>query len=177
MRNGTKKPIFVGISSCLLGEPVRYDGSHKRDRYLSEELSRRVQFVPVCPETELGMGIPRNPVRLEGVPQAPRMIDPATGTDWTVRMNRYVDERVRRPDLSGLSGFILKDRSPSCGKEGVELCERPGEITCNGRGLFAQALMDRFPGLPIEEASRLTDAGQREDFITRIVAYHRQQTR
>ncbi len=168
--------IRIGVSSCLLGERVRFDGGHKRDRDLTEVLSESVQFVPVCPEVELGMGVPRNPVRLEGSPDAPRMIDEATGIDWTDRMNQYALARVCRPDLASLSGFILKERSPSCGQELVELYERPGVMSHRGIGLFARALMDRFPRLPIEEASRLSDSRLREDFLARVTAYEHLKT-
>ncbi|MCK4572963.1 MAG: DUF523 domain-containing protein, partial [candidate division Zixibacteria bacterium] len=111
----------IGISSCLLGREVRYDAGHKHDRYLTDILGRHVRFVPVCPEIEVGMGVPREAVQLEGVPESPRMIGTQTGIDWTVRMTRYAKRRVRQKDIADLCGFILKSRSPSCGMKRVKL--------------------------------------------------------
>lgn len=165
----------IGISSCLVGKKVRFDSGHKRDAYLTDILGEFVDFVLVCPEVEVGMGVPREAVRLEGSPEAPRMVGNRTGEDWTSRMNRYARRRVCTPDLADLSGFILKNRSPSCGMERVKLYLKPNSVEKKGVGLFARALMDRFPHLPVEEEGRLGDAGLRDNFIVRVFAYHRLQ--
>jgi len=167
--------IRVGVSSCLVGERVRFDGGHKRDRFLTEVLGHYVSFVPVCPEIEIGMEIPRPPLQLEGEVVHPRMVDPSNNNDWTARMNRYARARVRQADMIDLSGFILKNNSPSCGVKRVKLYLPDGPIVRRGVGLFARALIDRYPGLPVEEVERLTDARRRENFIVRVFAYHRLQ--
>jgi uncharacterized protein YbbK (DUF523 family)/uncharacterized protein YbgA (DUF1722 family) len=169
------RPILIGISSCLLGERVRFDGAHKCDHYVTKVLARHFQFVPVCPETEVGMAVPRNPVQLEGTPAAPRMIDIHTGVDWTARMNRYAIGRVRSRDLKNLSGFILKARSPSCGRERVQLHGKSGAMTHRGTGLFARVLKDRFPDLPIADESQLADVLRRDDVLGRVFGYDRLQ--
>ena len=168
-------PIRIGISSCLLGEKVRFDSGHKHDRYITDVLGAFFEFVMVCPEIEVGMGVPREAVRLEGDPDVPRMAGGRTGADWTDRMNRYSHQRVHRQDLADLSGFILKSRSPSCGMERVRVYVTPNTVRKSGAGLFARALRNRFPHLPVEEEGRLSDVGLRENFIVRVFAYHRLQ--
>ncbi|MFN0057158.1 MAG: YbgA family protein [Planctomycetota bacterium] len=166
--------IRVGISACLLGQKVRYDSGHKRDHYITQVLGEFFEFVPVCPEFEVGMGIPREAVRLVGSIEAPRMIGTATGADWTERMRRYNAERLARSDLENLSGYLLKKDSPSCGMERVKVYRSDGGMPeKKGSGLFAAALKARFPLLPIEEEGRLGDARLREGFIVRVFAYHR----
>ncbi len=165
-------PIRVGISSCLLGQKVRFDAGHKRDRYITDVLGQYFQFLPVCPELEVGMGVPRESVRLEGSPENPRMIGNKTGEDWTQRMNMYSRKRVAAADLQNVSGYILKKNSPSCGMERVKVYGESGMPQKSGRGLFAAELLGHFPLLPIEEEGRLNDAAIRENFIERIFAYH-----
>jgi uncharacterized protein YbbK (DUF523 family) len=167
--------IRIGISSCLLGKRVRYDAGHKKDSYITDILGAHFWFVPVCPEIEVGMPVPREAVRLEGTADAPRMVGGKTGEDWTDRMNRYSRQRVRKSDLADLSGFIFKSRSPSCGMERVKLYVQPGTVEKKAVGLFARAFMDQFPHLPVEEEGRLTDPALRENFIVRVFAYHRLQ--
>ncbi|MEW6743631.1 MAG: DUF523 and DUF1722 domain-containing protein [Planctomycetota bacterium] len=166
-------PILVGISSCLLGAKVRYDGGHKRDNYITDILGQHFTFISVCPELEVGMGVPREPVRLVGRAEAPRMLGHKTGADWTDSMNRYAARRVRQSDLAPICGYILKKDSPSCGMERVKVYNEEGMPSKLGRGLFAQALMEHFPLLPIEEEGRLNDARLRENFIVRVFAFHR----
>jgi uncharacterized protein YbgA (DUF1722 family)/uncharacterized protein YbbK (DUF523 family) len=165
----------IGISSCLLGKKVRFDAGHKHDRYATDLLGQFVTFVPVCPEIEVGMGVPREAVRLVGDPENPRMVGSRTGVDWSKRMNNYADQRVKQRDLSDLSGFILKNRSPSCGMERVKVYIKPDTVERKGTGLFASALLERFPDLPIEEEGRLIDATLRENFVERVFAYKRLQ--
>jgi len=171
-RNGIK----IGVSSCLLGKKVRFDTGHKHDRYITDMLGKFVTFVPVCPEIEVGMGVPREAVRLEGDPDNPRMVGNRSRKDWTSRMTAYAARRVRQKDLADLSGFILKNRSPSCGMERVKVYTGPGAVERKGAGLFAGELLRRFPDLPVEEEGRLSDAALRENFIERVFAYHRLQT-
>ena len=166
-------PIRVGISSCLLGEEVRYDGGHQKDGYITGTLARHFAWVPVCPEMEVGMGVPREPIRLVGEPEAPRLLGVTSGTDHTLRMNEFARRRVRELERRGLSGYVLKRASPSCGMERVKLYRDEGPPGRAGVGLFARALMNALPLLPVEEEGRLNDARLRDSFITRVFAYRR----
>ena len=165
--------IRVGISSCLLGEQVRYDGGHQKDAYLADVLARHVSWVPVCPEMEVGMGVPREPVRLVGTAGAPRMLGVTSGTDHTAPMNELGRRRVRDLARHGLHGYILKRGSPSCGMERVKLYTETGAMSRTGVGLFARVLIEGLPLLPVEEEGRLNDARLRDNFITRVFAYRR----
>jgi uncharacterized protein YbgA (DUF1722 family)/uncharacterized protein YbbK (DUF523 family) len=169
-------PIRVGISTCLLGQEVRWDGGHKRSRYITDILGVYFEFVPVCPELEVGMGVPREPVHLEGEVETPRLIGSRSGEDWTDRMNRYSIQRVKQLAKMRLSGYILKKDSPSCGMERVKITNNTGMPMKQGRGLFALELLRAFPMLPVEEEGRLNDARLRENFIVRVFAYHRLQS-
>jgi len=169
-----EKSIRVGISACLLGEKVRFDSGHKKDRYLTDVLGQYFRFIPVCPEVEVGMSTPREAVQLEGSPDAPRMVGNKTRYDWTERMNRYSADRVKKLEESNLSGYILKKDSPSCGMERVRVYSK-GTPSRVGRGLYAEALIRHFPLLPVEEEGRLNDSGLRENFIVRVFAYNRLQ--
>ncbi len=166
----------IGISACLLGEEVRFDGGHKRDRFLTDILGPHVEWVAVCPEVEMGLGTPRETMRLVSA-EGPglRMITTRTGIDHTDGMNRWarrrLDELARaQPDLCG---YVLKKDSPSCGMERVKVYGHAGAAKRDGRGLFASALLRRFPSLPVEEEGRLGDARLRENFIERVFAYRR----
>jgi len=168
--------ILVGVSTCLLGEKVRWDGGHKHDRYLTDLLGRYFEFVPGCPEAEVGMGIPREPVHLEGDLTAPRMVGNNTGSDWTERMQRYSRRKLKELVPLGLSGYVLKRASPSCGLERVPVKPVGGGMPRkSGVGLYAAELLRRLPQLPVEEEGRLNDAALRENFIVRVFAYHRAQ--
>lgn len=166
----------IGISSCLLGIKVRHDGGHKHDVLITQTLGRHVEWVPVCPEFEVGMGVPREAVRLVGSPANPKMIADKSGKDWTLEMQSYANKRVRKLKDMDLSGYILKKDSPSCGMERVRIYGPKGVPYRQGRGLFAQALMTKLPLLPVEEEGRLYDPGLRENFIERVFGYHRWQT-
>ncbi len=165
--------IRVGVSHCLLGANVRYDGAHARDRYLTDVLAEHFTLVPVCPEAEVGMGIPRETVRLEGDAAAPRMVAPKSGADWTDRMNAYSARRVRELAADDLCGFVFKKNSPSCGVFRVKLHPEKGMPRRDARGLFAAEFAARNPLLPIEEEGRLCDPVLRENFIARVFALHR----
>lgn len=170
----TVKPIRVGVSSCLLGEEVRYNGGHARKRYLTDELGRFVDFVPVCPEVEVGMGVPRPTVRLEDHGDRIRMVDPNNGVDWTSAMETFSRRRASEFSDADLCGFVLKKDSPTCGIFRLKVY-RDGGVSRGGMGLFARALRDRYPHLPMEEEGRLNDPVLRENFIERVFAYRRLQ--
>jgi uncharacterized protein YbgA (DUF1722 family)/uncharacterized protein YbbK (DUF523 family) len=165
--------IRVGVSACLLGDEVRYNGGHARDRYVVDTLAEHFTFVKVCPEEEVGMGTPRPTVRLEGHRDDPRMIEPVSGKDWTPAMTKYSAGRARELGGAGLSGFIFKSKSPSCGVFRVKVYDEKGNLGDPGAGLFARAMMKRHPLLPMEEEGRLRDARLRENFLERVFAYHR----
>ena len=168
-------PIRLGVSSCLLGEEVRYDGGHKRDAFLVEELGRWVEWVRVCPEVELGMGIPRPTVRLvEPEAGAPlRMLAPDTGEDFTERMQAYSAQRVAELQEIELDGYVLKKSSPSCGMARVKVYGITGPKRKDGVGLYAAALLAAWPHLPVEEEGRLCDPVLRENFVERVFCRHR----
>ncbi len=166
-------PIRIGISTCLLGERVRFDGGHKMDRYVTDVLGRYVECVPVCPGLEVGMGVPREAVRLVGSPESPRLVGAKSETDWTDRMLRYSEDRVQQLASENLSGYILKSDSPSCGMERVRVYGESGMPAKKGRGLFAGVFMKQSPHIPVEEEGRLNDMRIRENFILRVFAYNR----
>ena len=163
----------VGVSHCLLGAELRFNAGHKRDRFVEGELGRHFAFVPVCPEYEVGMGVPREPVHLSGDPAAPRMRGSRSGADWTESINGYARDRVEALAAAGLDGFVLKKGSPSCGLERVKVYGADGAPKGGGGGLFARALAERLPRLPMEEEGRLNDAHLRERFVERVFAHHR----
>ena len=164
--------IRIGVSSCIIGEEVRYNGGHARQRYLTDVLANFVEYVPVCPEVEVGMGVPRPTVRLVDRDGDLRMVDPKNEIDWTPAMRRL--SRTRASEMAGedLCGFILKKDSPTCGLERVKVYNDSG-VRKDGQGLFATALIERFPHLPVEEEGRLNDPILRENFIERVFAYRR----
>jgi uncharacterized protein YbgA (DUF1722 family)/uncharacterized protein YbbK (DUF523 family) len=166
-------PVRIGISSCLLGERVRFDGNHKRDVFLVEVFGRHVTWVPVCPEVEMGLGVPRETMRLEQHGHAIRLVTPKTGADHTDRLRTFAAERLAALSQEHLCGYILKKDSPSCGMERVRLYPSNGVPNRSGQGLFATALMQRFPHLPVEEEGRMQDPRLRENFVTRVFAYQR----
>ena len=174
MAQVSSSPIRIGISACLLGEKVRYDGGHKRDPYIVETLGRYVEWVPVCPEIEMGLGTPRETLRLVRIGEDVRLVMPKTGEDHTERMHAYANRRVAALTKEVLHGYILKKDSPSCGMERVRVFDAKGVPTKTGRGLFAETLLGHFPNLPVEEEGRLSDPRLRENFIERVFAYHRQ---
>jgi uncharacterized protein YbgA (DUF1722 family)/uncharacterized protein YbbK (DUF523 family) len=166
-------PICVGISSCLLGEEVRFDGGHKRDRFLTDELAPYVEWVPVCPEVELGMGTPREPVQLVRAGGELRMLGTRSRRDWTEEMRAFAARRTRALERLELCGYVLKKDSPSCGMERVKVRDAEGLARPTGRGLFAEALLRESPALPVEEEGRLHDPVLRENWIERVFAYRR----
>ena len=183
-------PPRIGISACLLGQPVRYDAGHKRDGFLVETFGPHVEWVPLCPEVEAGFGVPRETMRLEwrrdattgtggrGRPRAARhvaLVLPKTGQDVTATMRRYADRRAAELVHENLSGYVLKKDSPSCGMERVKVYSG-GAVERSGRGLFAEALIATLPNLPVEEEGRLGDPRLRDNFVERVFAYQRLRT-
>ncbi len=165
--------IRIGISTCLLGEKVRYDGGHKFDSLIVHTLGPYLEYIPVCPEVEAGFSIPREAFRLIGDPDAPRMITVRTQQDVTDRMLEWARRRVRELESENLCGFIFKSDSPSSGMERVKVYTETGMPIKRGIGLFARAFMEHFPLLPTEEDGRLRDARLRENFIERIFTLKR----
>jgi len=165
-------PISIGVSACLLGEKVRYDGGHRHDHYLTDILGRYFRLVPVCPEVGSGMPIPREAMRLEGDPADPRLVTRQSRIDLTQQMRTFCLERVASLESEGVRGFIFKKNSPSSGLHRVKVY-RDGNFTSNGRGLFAAEVVRRFPFLPVEEEDRLGDPAIRENFIERVFTYAR----
>jgi uncharacterized protein YbgA (DUF1722 family)/uncharacterized protein YbbK (DUF523 family) len=168
--------IRIGISSCLLGEHVRFDGGHKRDSFLVDTFGPLIEWVPVCPEVELGLGTPRETLRLIRSGDLVRMIQPKSGRDLTDAMRAWAGRRVGALADQQLAGYVFKKDSPSCGMERVKVYAPSGMADKSGRGLFAEALMARFAGLPCEEEGRLTDPRLRDNFVERVFAYVRLRT-
>ncbi|HEY5673392.1 MAG TPA: DUF523 and DUF1722 domain-containing protein [Malonomonas sp.] len=169
----SEETIRLGISSCLLGEKVRFDGGHKLDRFLTDTLGRYVEYVPVCPEVEVGLPTPRETLRLIGNPDEQRLVFTKSGEDITERMTDWARQRVTRLEKEDLSGFVFKAKSPSSGMERVRLYDHNGVPNKTGVGLFAKIFMEHFPLLPVEEDGRLHDPRLRENFIEIIFTLKR----
>jgi len=165
--------IKLGISTCLLGKNVRYDGGHKLDRFLTDTLGQYVEYVPVCPEVECGLPIPRESMHLEGDPDSPRLVTIRTKQDMTDRMVQWARNRIIDLEKEDLCGFIFKSDSPSSGMERVKVYNEKGIPLKKGVGMFARIFMEHFPLLPVEDEGRLHDPGLRENFIERIFALKR----
>lgn len=170
---GDNGKILVGISSCLLGATVRYDGGHKQDAYINGTLSRHFEFLPICPEMAIGLGVPREPIRLvgeqNGLPRARGVRN--ADLDVTDRLAALGRETAGR--LAGVCGYIFKSKSPSCGMERVKVYGDGGMPRRDGRGVYARVLMEALPSLPVEEEGRLGDPVLRENFIERVFVYRR----
>ena len=167
------RAVHVGISSCLLGSAVRFDGGHKRDPFLTGTFGTLVEWVPVCPEVECGLGTPRESMRLVRVDGDVRLLTVRTAVDLTDRVETFARRRVVQLASEGLCGYVVKKDSPSCGLERVKVYDAQGMPTRSGRGLFASLLVERFPSLPVEEEGRLSDPRLRENFVERVFAYSR----
>ena len=175
MATASDKRIRIGVSSCLVGENVRYDGDNREDAYVTGTLGKYFELVPVCPEVELGMGVPRETVRLEGAPDTPRMVATGSGADWTERMQALAERRGEELARLELRGFIFKKGSPSCGLHRVPVFDAEGRSRRAGRGLFADAAVRRFPLLPMEDEEGLKAVEARGSFIVRVFALERLQ--
>jgi len=166
--------VKIGVSACLLGEKVRYDGGHKHDSYITDTLGKLFSFVAVCPEVECGMTTPREPMRLEGDPAAPRLMTRESRIDMTEQMLSFCREKVEELGKADLCGFIFKKSSPSSGLVDVKIYDANGNWTGSGSGLFAHAVAERFPLLPMVEDEQLCDAEFRKMFIERVFCYQRE---
>jgi uncharacterized protein YbbK (DUF523 family)/uncharacterized protein YbgA (DUF1722 family) len=174
LRNERTSPeVRIGISRCLLGEEVRYDGGHKRDEFITKVLGKHFIWVPLCPEMEIGLGSPRESMKLLEANDDVHLVTNETGRDFTRKMNRYASSQTKQLAKEDLHGFILKKDSPSCGILNVKMYQADGSFQKKGRGLFAEALLNRLPNLPVEDEERLHDLSIRENFIERIFAYFR----
>ena len=169
----TWEKLRLGISTCLMGEEVRWDGGHQRDDLLMNTVGEFVQWVPVCPEVDIGLGTPREPIRLVRDGKILRLVGTQSGADHTEAMLVYSAEKVAQLAHWGLSGYILKKDSPTCGMERVKVYDHNGAPAGEGRGLYAAELLDRYPLLPVEEEERLHDPRLRENFFERVFAYRR----
>ncbi|MFA5180681.1 MAG: DUF523 and DUF1722 domain-containing protein [Syntrophales bacterium] len=167
--------IKIGVSTCLLGENVRYDGGHQWDRYLTQTLGRYFEWVPVCPEVEYGLPVPREAMRLVGDPATPRLVTIRSGIDHTAGMKAWAGPKLHSLAEESLCGFIFKSKSPSSGMTAVKVYGDAGVPSRRGTGIFAGAFMARFPLLPVEDDGRLHDPVLRENFIERVFISHRWQ--
>ena len=165
----------VGVSSCLLGNKVRFEGDHRRHAYVTRVLTKSCRLIPVCPELEAGLGVPREAILLMGERLSPQMIGIKSGNDMTTQLTRYTRRRIRKSDLRSISGFIFKSKSPSCGVERVKLFSTPSRFTRTGTGLFVSTLLDRYPYLPVIEENGLDNAAKRDNFLLRLNVLHRLQ--
>ena len=165
--------VKIGIASCLLGNPVRWNGGHKRDRFIVNTLGQHVDFVPVCPESECGLGIPRETMHLAGDPKAPRLVTTKTGEDKTDQMQRWAKKRLKALKGEGLCGYIFKTKSPSNGMRSLKVFATREQIFYNGVGIYARMFMDQFPNLPVIDDGMLHDPGLRANFIGQIFTLRR----
>lgn len=163
----------LGISACLLGRNVRYDGGHQLDRYLRDTLGAFVEWVPVCPEVECGLPVPREAMRLVGDSASPRLVTQRTGEDHTDRMLRWAAKRLAELEKERLCGFVFKIKSPSSGMRDVKVYRAGGGVGADGVGIWAREFMRRFPLLPVEDDGRLHDPALRENFIERVFVFQR----
>ena len=171
-----KEKIKIGMSSCLLGEEVRWDGDHKYNQYVRDVLGSYFDYVSICPEVDVGMGVPRETVALYGTLENPKMITKRSKTDWTKKMNHYTKDRIHELTKENLCGYVFKSKSPSCGIGKVPIYSEFGSSRMrHGSGMFASSFVKVFPLVPVEDEGRLHDPVIRENFIVRIFCFHRLQ--
>ena len=169
----TKGRIRIGISACLLGEKVRYDGGHKLDLFLRDTLGRSVEYLPVCPEVGIGLPVPREAMCLIGDPKSPGLVTIKSRVHHTGRMKKWIDAKLVDLASRKLCGFVFKSRSPSCGMSMVKVCTSSNRSAGTSPGIFAKAFIDRFPLIPVEDEGRLGDPRLREEFIERVFAFRK----
>jgi uncharacterized protein YbgA (DUF1722 family)/uncharacterized protein YbbK (DUF523 family) len=165
--------IRIGISSCLVGEKVRYDGGHRCDRYVTDTLGQYFTWLNICPEVEYGLPVPREAMHLAGNPLSPRIVTIRTGIDHTEGMQQWTENRLRELEHEDLCGFIFKSKSPSSGMAGVKIYSPDGIMVGKGAGIFGGAFIEHFPHIPVIDEGRLHDPFLRENFIERVFVYHR----
>jgi uncharacterized protein YbgA (DUF1722 family)/uncharacterized protein YbbK (DUF523 family) len=167
------KKVKIGISTCLLGEKVRYDGGHKHDRYITDTLGQYFEWVPVCPEVEYGLPVPREAMHLIGNPVSPRLVTVRTGIDHTEGMYKWAENKLRQLEKEALCGFIFKSKSPSSGIGGVKVYTPSGIPSSSGTGIFGGAFMHYFPLIPVIDDGRLHNPNSRENFVDQVFVYNR----
>jgi len=165
--------IKIGISTCLLGEKVRYDGGHKLDRYITDTLGHYFEWVAVCPEVEYGLPVPRESMHLIGDPASPRIVTVKTGVDHTEGMKKWAADKLRQLEKEDLCGFIFKSKSPSSGIGGIKVYTSSGIPSNRGTGIFGGAFMHYFPLIPVIDDGRLNNPNLRENFIEQVLVYKR----
>jgi uncharacterized protein YbbK (DUF523 family) len=168
----TGESIRIGISRCLLGEPVRYDGGHKRNDLIVADLGLHVEWIPICPEVEAGLGVPREPMQLVQVASTTRLVTVTTKRDRTRQLASFSTRRVRELKALSLSGYLFKARSPSCGIHAVPLYNQAGTANPEGMGLFAKAVRKAFPLIPITDEDHLANPVARKLFLSQVREYH-----
>ncbi|MEW6380273.1 MAG: DUF523 and DUF1722 domain-containing protein [bacterium] len=173
LKNQMKEHINLGISTCLLGENVRYDGGHKLNHYLKDVVGQFVNWIPVCPEVECGLPVPREAMHLSGDPRSPRLVTVRSGIDHTARMLEWSKKKLDQLEKLDLCGFVFKSNSPSSGMRDIFVYGSSGVPVTKGPGIFARQFMDRFPLIPVEDEGRLNDAELRENFIERVFVFKR----
>ncbi|MFA7384036.1 MAG: DUF523 domain-containing protein [Desulfurivibrionaceae bacterium] len=162
-----KSPITIGISACLFGRNTRYDGGHRHEPLLVEALASTVTLVPFCPEAECGLGIPREPMRLEGEAEHPRLLTITSRRDLTAPLQAWSALRLDTLVADGLAGLVLKARSPSCGRQVAVYGQDEGK-TASSPGLFTRLVMARLPELPLADEEELRDPARLADFLARL---------
>ncbi len=165
--------FIIGISSCLLGNRVRYDGGHKLDLCIRDELGLLVEWMPVCPEVECGLPVPREAMQLVGGKESTRLVAIESGVDHTEKLTQWLHQKLEEPAIRSLCGFVFKARSPSCAVRDALIVLSASGAVAQGAGLFTEAILRRFPGLPVEDEEQLHDYAMRESFIKKISAYAR----
>lgn len=170
--SSTNTNPVIGVSACLLGQLVRYDGGHKLDLNITESLGQRFRFLPLCPEVECGLPVPREMMRLEGNPEAPRLMAIESRLDRTGQMLSWCEARMATLEQEQLCGLILKKNSPSCGLSGVKVYDNE-TVSDSGRGLFAAALADRFPQIPMADETQLAEPHLLGNFVEQVCAISR----
>ena len=168
--------IKIGISSCLLGEKVRYDGGHRLDRYITDTLGHYFEWFPVCPEVEYGLPVPRESMHLIGDTASPRLVTVRTGVDHTEGMKKWAEDKLRQLEKEDLCGFIFKSKSPSSGIGGIKVYTSSGMPNNKGTGIFGGAFMHYFPLIPVIDDGRLHNPNLRENFIEQVLIYKRWNT-
>ncbi len=161
--------VKIGVSACLLGENVRYDGGNKKQSYLTAKLANFATLVPMCPEAECGLGIPREKMHLVGSTEPYRLIRISSQQDMTNQLLRWVEDKLRMLEMESLDGFIFKSKSPSCGLDNVKVYDPDKHIECPvGMGIFAAAFQKRFPNLPVVDEIQLGYAEKRQLFLSQL---------
>jgi uncharacterized protein YbbK (DUF523 family) len=179
MSDMEQKKVKIGVSACLLGEKVRYNGGHKLNNFLVKVLGPNVEYVPVCPEVEIGLSIPREPMRLvkHTKDKASRLVTQQTKIDYTAQMLEWAETILDRLEEQQLRGYVFKSKSPSCGIGQVNVYDETGGILKNGIGIFARAFKSRFSSIPVVDEERLQNMEIRRDFIARINGQRRRNER